>query len=259
MTDPKRALTELPALLAERRQYESWLDALEAKRDTTPAHVFDRVVADYRARLQRVQEQLAAHKNALVEERTSLESRLSLVEAEEKMRRDEHAELDLRVHVGELAANDANAALRTLSDTLEQLASERQQLRGKLDALNQLGEIKAETRTQAPKTEEKKESFDELAFLSSIVQQTPPPGVGAPEGAQVETGDSLLSDLSQPRVIDPDAEKPLAANVPANTPIVLRASGAFEQSKSLKCSECGAMNYPTEWYCERCGAELAAL
>ena len=27
----------------------------------------------------------------------------------------------------------------------------------------------------------------------------------------------------------------------------------------LKCNECGAMNYPTEWYCERCGAELAAL
>ena len=32
-----------------------------------------------------------------------------------------------------------------------------------------------------------------------------------------------------------------------------------EQPKTLKCAECGAMNYPTEWYCERCGAELAAL
>ena len=29
--------------------------------------------------------------------------------------------------------------------------------------------------------------------------------------------------------------------------------------KTLKCSECGSMNYPTEWYCERCGGELAAL
>ncbi|MBX3175510.1 MAG: hypothetical protein KF709_13940 [Gemmatimonadaceae bacterium] len=29
--------------------------------------------------------------------------------------------------------------------------------------------------------------------------------------------------------------------------------------KSLKCQECGSMNYPTEWYCERCGGELAAL
>jgi hypothetical protein len=30
-------------------------------------------------------------------------------------------------------------------------------------------------------------------------------------------------------------------------------------AKTLKCTECGAMNRPTEWYCERCGAELAAL
>ena len=32
-----------------------------------------------------------------------------------------------------------------------------------------------------------------------------------------------------------------------------------EQTKTLKCGECGAMNYATEWYCERCGAELSAL
>ena len=29
--------------------------------------------------------------------------------------------------------------------------------------------------------------------------------------------------------------------------------------KTLKCGECGSMNRPTEWYCERCGAELAAV
>lgn len=30
-------------------------------------------------------------------------------------------------------------------------------------------------------------------------------------------------------------------------------------AKTLKCAECGSLNRPTEWYCERCGAELAAL
>ena len=35
----------------------------------------------------------------------------------------------------------------------------------------------------------------------------------------------------------------------------LRASGQVEQTKTLKCAECGSLNYPTEWYCERCGAE----
>lgn len=32
-----------------------------------------------------------------------------------------------------------------------------------------------------------------------------------------------------------------------------------ESEKTLKCGECGALNYPTEWYCESCGGELSAL
>jgi hypothetical protein len=35
--------------------------------------------------------------------------------------------------------------------------------------------------------------------------------------------------------------------------------GGKNQPKTLKCGECGTLNRPTEWYCERCGAELAAL
>ena len=36
------------------------------------------------------------------------------------------------------------------------------------------------------------------------------------------------------------------------------AAGA-PQEKTLRCPDCGAMNFATEWYCERCGGELAAL
>jgi hypothetical protein len=32
-----------------------------------------------------------------------------------------------------------------------------------------------------------------------------------------------------------------------------------DAARSLKCQECGCMNYPTEWYCEKCGGELAAF
>lgn len=32
-----------------------------------------------------------------------------------------------------------------------------------------------------------------------------------------------------------------------------------DQQKTLRCTECGTMNLPTEWYCERCGGELAAF
>ena len=69
--------------------------------------------------------------------------------------------------------------------------------------------------------------------------------------------ESLLAGVEHARLAT--GEHPLAANVPANTPIVLRPATTLEQAKTLKCNECGALNYPTEWYCERCGAELAAL
>jgi hypothetical protein len=29
--------------------------------------------------------------------------------------------------------------------------------------------------------------------------------------------------------------------------------------KTLRCAECGTPNHPTEWYCEKCGAELSAF
>jgi hypothetical protein len=37
------------------------------------------------------------------------------------------------------------------------------------------------------------------------------------------------------------------------------ASAAAVASKTLKCQDCGTLNRPTEWYCERCGAELSAV
>ncbi len=141
-------------------------------------------------------------------------------------------------------------------------------------------------------------SFDELAFLKSVVSpvesrspvEPPKPAVKPgrsssgvpiePDPAE-ELGEQLVSRAgraSQERAFiredagdaasqlvgrnkDPErlGDRPFAANVTGNNPIVLRPSGAVEQPKTLKCAECGAMNYPTEWYCERCGAELASL
>lgn len=44
-----------------------------------------------------------------------------------------------------------------------------------------------------------------------------------------------------------------------NRPTAPPKGRSANASKTLKCAECGSMNRPTEWYCERCGAELAAL
>ena len=92
-----------------------------------------------------------------------------------------------------------------------------------------------------------------------VERRSSEPLLAAPVGVAQEErpSDSLLAGLEHAKPVA--GERPLAANVSANMPIVLRTAAITEQVKTLKCNECGAMNYPTEWYCERCGAELAAL
>jgi hypothetical protein len=129
---------------------------------------------------------------------------------------------------------------------------------------------------------------DELEFLKSVVgSQTNGKGHAAPPEPEPEPEPEGAPDLSQTLLNrvnqankgihreDADAAsllsgggkpvqspkpQPLAANVTEANPIVLTpAPGGPERHKTLKCAECATMNYPTEWYCERCGAELAAL
>ena len=55
---------------------------------------------------------------------------------------------------------------------------------------------------------------------------------------------------------------PPSTTAVATPPSVPKSGGQdprSEQHKTLKCPECGAANYPTEWYCERCGGELATM
>jgi hypothetical protein len=324
MTDTNRSLSELPGLVAERRKFNGWLRALDARKETTPGHVFERVQSDYRTRLSRVEEQIEAHRHVVDEERANVRSRLSLLEAEERMRRDERSELDLRAHVGELEGEEATSAFKAVDDAISGLLSEKTGLQTRIDELEALLEerptpvesrlaelppmpmvtppaqaapaplvaaapAQASTGSQsapvaakpptpaqpqvrsqtpadmapsaksqpAPTTDA---SFDELAFLNNVVGSNDASqliGQSRRDASLVrdERNASPLSDLG---VAKTGGETPLAANVTGNNPITLKAT-VNEQTKTLKCNECGGMNYPTEWYCERCGAELAAL
>ena len=125
--------------------------------------------------------------------------------------------------------------------------------------------------------------FDELAFLRNVTGVAAPERADAPEPAQErDTGPRSWPASPPPGRPQPErprddslglvlpndspaftpqrrssTEVPMAANVPGNSPIVIQ--GEAKQTKTLKCTECGSMNYATEWYCERCGAELSAL
>ena len=346
-------MSAVGALMEERRRYEAWLTALEARRAETPRHVFIRVHADYTARLESVIERLVAHTDGLRAELTTLTTRIASLDEQQHRARDERAEAELRAHVGELtenawretlAASDAliaslaaqhAAAQEDLRRTRELLAdAERPPTPVPAPAQVTTASSKpggaAETATalagtssapapdtalggahvpdaQAARTDQAAPgngkpageprpgdaSFDELAFLQSVVdvsngdQSTAPKSPAAPAPAR-PTGSVPASPSSgAPQRREPfTARKPeprpedriqkqgegaaplirpqvgggssLAANISGNNPIILKDK-PNESAKTLKCAECGAMNYPTEWYCERCGAELASL
>jgi hypothetical protein len=342
----------------ERRRYEGWLAALEARRSETPKHVFTRVHADYTARLESVVQRLVAHSDGLRAELTVLTTRIATLDEQQHRARDERAEAELRSHVGELtdnawkevaAASDALiaslaaqhvAAQEDLRRTRELLADAERpptpvpaaaQVPGG-GAAAPAAPLETKAAGSAPSSSSKAPaaavadaaegamhvpeaerpattaagsdgkaapgpaSFDELAFLQSVVDvsngtdSSPAPAKAAslrptisapatpaapssPPGSPPRR-EPFVARKPEPRPEDRiqkqgEATAPLiqskqghrdslAANISGNNPIVLKDK-PNESAKTLKCSECGAMNYPTEWYCERCGAELASL
>ena len=115
--------------------------------------------------------------------------------------------------------------------------------------------------------------FDELAFLSSVVDTPagtfePAPADLPDEKARRDTfamrsKEETITNLGARSTpldvasIEREGDAPASSGGSGTSAIGRDTSG--DGVKSLKCGECGALNYPTEWYCERCGAELASL
>lgn len=102
---------------------------------------------------------------------------------------------------------------------------------------------------------------DELAFLKSVTEDDragPSPrraSGGIPRPAEATPPAGSRGALGQPTFTRAGA---VGSSGPSSLP---EAQDRTSQSspRTLKCGECGTMNRPTEWYCERCGAELADL
>ena len=330
----KQAVDVLGGLLAERRKYEHWIAALEAKKDATPPHVYERVHGDYLARLDGVLAELTARSNELEVQREALKTRITELEQEEQARRDERAEAELRHAVGEYTPDQWTQFVRDNDNALGKAGAERARLAAELESLIRImsglssgshvavdeedeeedaAPADASGRGRAKTPQKSGEKFDELAFLKSVVPEgdarakaeadkrgegresrdketttgekpaiaskRPTPGtsgkslpaVPAPETASATAG--RASDIKEPPLdtsalpvrstrgsgaINPGTEDVDNLAEPKQAPEFLQ-DVPQEAPKTLKCAECGTMNYATEWYCERCGAELAAL
>lgn len=251
-----KSTAAIQRLLEERRQYQAWIARLDAAGDASPGQVRGRVRADYEARLAAVTEELKAHADAarqLIEQRKD-----SLKELHEKeaAAAERLSETELRHAVGEY---DEAQWGQVHKDALAELVSVREEIQGVEQDLEKLTELDAlvhEREKPAPrvgpppkpvaKPDDKKDAkrsvVDELAFLKSVTEDEKG---GAPSPKRASGSQYQPTDVSALPKAAPTSQEQEAEDE--------------EAAKTLKCKECGTMNLPTEWYCENCGAELAAL
>jgi hypothetical protein len=88
----------------------------------------------------------------------------------------------------------------------------------------------------------------------------PPPAFVAPEPEpEPEPPVAVEADAAEPEATEPASAPRASAPVEEQTPLGGPTPRTSQAIRSLKCQECGTLNFPTEWYCERCGGELAAF
>ena len=282
-------------LLEERGQYEGWLARLaDPGAATVPAHVVERVKGDYRSRLDNVIRQLSRYEGELEITLAEAEVRRNDLVTHRTAREETLAEAKLRHQVGEYdegkfaeLSAEQTAALAQLGEEIT--AAERdigryKEILGLIAVV--LPEIPAvppappaavppvpapaprllpaEVAAPAPrllpaeaadlaKVASHINGLDELEFIRSMASS---------EDAPIEPAASIVPEPIKPA--EAPAPERIVPEMPAEAKgkdhVRRRTLGeADESTKTLRCTGCGTNNLPTEWYCEKCGAELSAF
>ena len=293
MGTPSETDTTIETLLQRRAQYEQWLARLESAGDKAPQAVRQRVRADYEARLKGVIDELRGHAATISEELERHRGTQARLDSECKQAEEALAEAEVRHAVGEYSEDEwrgindqSQANLGRLREELSAVGSE----------ISRLAEVQSLI-AAAPRRVEPTPSVERpvpAAVLQpelEIERSTPPPTASPPpapaasrstpaprrEPAPVPAappGDELafLKSVSEEerkpsprRGSNPGGTSQTGSRAAeASAPVAAQAAPAGKTAaptgaKTLKCSECGTLNRPTEWYCERCGGELAGL
>jgi hypothetical protein len=198
-------------LMSERQKYEKWLRDLEAKKDSTPEKVFERVHQDYSERLEEVLDGLRQHTTALQDHARNLMVRLKELEIAEEELSDEQSENALRAQVGEISSSEWESSKRKADKVLAKFKEDQAQV---ADDLNQLREILADAAGQPADTPptgvpRKSTDFDELEFLKSVVGQ-PTPQSSSSAGMRRSTRGAPPAEKPAPR---PISSRPQAAEI----------------------------------------------
>ena len=272
------SLDALNGLLKERQRYEEWLAALEAKRSSTSDSVYQRVQADYQTRLREVSGKLAERAGELRENIDGLTSKLEDVSRQEHQQREARQEAELRAAVGEYTDKQWKEIGGAWDKELARLVKEKNSLEAQLNELNRIFTLSVKEAAAAalqrpggqdgnrppisPVVPRPAIAEATTSSVSSKVEPSSPqrPAASTPAPAG---GRSPFDQFPVLRPGEGTASPPAGRTAVATPPAVPKSGGSqdprSEQHKTLKCPECGAANYPTEWYCERCGGELATM
>jgi len=291
--------TTIEALLQQRAQYEQWLARLDSTGDKAPPSVRARVRGDYEARLRGVIEELRGHAATISEELERHKRTQSGLDQDRRQAEEALAEAEVRHAVGEYSEDEWRRISDESNDRLSRLRIELRGVGEEIARLAEVQGLigggpkrpepaapapapppPAPVVAAAPEPEFEREPEpeppspprptpapaaapagrasarpaparepevthgppgDELAFLKSVADEERKPVPAAPRRGS-NPGSSGAGRAAE------------AASAPASS-----KPGAPGVAKTLKCGECGTLNRPTEWYCERCGAELAGI
>ena len=267
-------------LLQERSQYEQWLARLASSGANAPDAVRTRIRADYESRLAGVIDQLRSHSATIAEDLERFRSSQAELEQREAAAQETLAEAEVRHAVGEYEEGQWQGISEAQNRALAEVREELQEVRTELTRLSDVQTlISAPPKAaEAPRTAPASAPAAEAPAAHPAVEAAPapapievpasqaarfapkPPAPKAPQGDELDFLKSVTGGK-------PPAAGAGVASDPGRTSGAHAAVGAAAQpkaappgqAKTLKCAECGTLNRPTEWYCERCGAELAAL
>lgn len=280
----------IEALLEQRLQYEEWILRLDTTGDKAPAAVRQRVRGDYEARLESVMEQLRGRSAAIAEELERQHASQAELDRERRSAEEALAEAEVRHSVGEYSEEEWQRHSEQSKKGIEQLRTRLRAIGGEITRLTEIQALIAGTRATAapapppppppaPRAAPRPEVVEQALLVTHVtdeaepVQPTPPkPRQSEPAATPVDEMAFLksVSDEEPARMASRRSSTPetpaattTAAPRESSAPSAPTASGggkaASGVAKTLKCGECGTLNRPTEWYCERCGAELAGV
>lgn len=288
----KASTAVIQNLLEEKRQIERWLRRLDMAGDKTPAGVRDKVRADYGTRRDAILDELQGHRDALTGALKGHRANRDQLAAQEDDATERLSEAELRHAVGEYDADKWTEIRASIS---EELVGVREELEAAQAEITQLEEVldAIERPDAAPAADEAVPP----AKRAPAAKAAPPPPP-EPEPVEEEAEEDAAEDEPEPEPAvaeleveeqepeEPKAQPAAAANTDelaflksvissdqtagslkgkAGTAAAekeeepRRPAPRGSSKKTVKCTDCGTLNLPTEWYCEMCGAELTAL